>query len=87
MPARGIRGRSLWRLIAITADGGAYCRSVLGPDPVEPTLYWIAGQGGYGIQVAPALAQLAASSIISSAADIPAAISTARLRDSQGSAP
>jgi D-arginine dehydrogenase len=34
---------------------------VAGPDPAAPALWWLAGQGGYGIQVAPALARLVAA--------------------------
>jgi len=34
---------------------------VVGYDPSVEGLFWLAGQGGYGIQTAPALAQLAAS--------------------------
>ena len=34
---------------------------VLGPDPVEPSFIWCAGQGGYGIQTAPAAARLTAA--------------------------
>ena len=30
---------------------------VLGPDPEAPGLFWLAGQGGYGIQTAPATAR------------------------------
>jgi D-arginine dehydrogenase len=33
---------------------------VVGYDPDVPGLFWLAGQGGYGIQTAPALARLAA---------------------------
>jgi D-arginine dehydrogenase len=33
---------------------------VMGYDPDVPGLFWLAGQGGYGIQSAPALARLAA---------------------------
>lgn len=33
---------------------------VVGFDPDVPGLFWLAGQGGYGIQIAPALARLAA---------------------------
>ena len=33
----------------------------LGPDPEAPGLFWLAGQGGYGIQTAPATAALAAA--------------------------
>ena len=36
---------------------------VVGFDPGVPGLFWLAGQGGYGIQTAPALAQLAAALI------------------------
>jgi D-arginine dehydrogenase len=32
---------------------------VLGPDPRAPGFFWLAGQGGYGIQTAPAMALLA----------------------------
>jgi D-arginine dehydrogenase len=34
---------------------------VVGFDPDVPGLFWLAGQGGYGIQMAPALARLAAA--------------------------
>ncbi|WP_083900928.1 FAD-binding oxidoreductase [Azospirillum sp. B4] len=34
---------------------------VVGFDPAVPGLFWCAGQGGYGIQMAPALARLAAA--------------------------
>ncbi|MEA1674753.1 FAD-binding oxidoreductase [Nitrospirillum sp. BR 11163] len=37
---------------------------VVGPDSTVPGLYWCAGQGGYGIQMAPALARLAASLVL-----------------------
>ena len=33
---------------------------VIGPDPVEPRFLWMAGQGGYGFQTAPAASQLLA---------------------------
>jgi D-arginine dehydrogenase len=32
-------------------------RLVLGPDPLEPTFVWCAGQGGFGIQSSPAAAR------------------------------
>jgi len=61
---------------------------VVGYDPSVEGLFWLAGQGGYGIQTAPALAQLAAS--LCRGAGIPtelvdrgvteAALSPARLR-------
>lgn len=34
---------------------------VIGEDPLTPNFYWLAGQGGHGIQIAPAAAQLLAS--------------------------
>ena len=34
---------------------------VVGPDPAADGLFWLAGQGGYGIQTAPALARTAAA--------------------------
>ena len=33
----------------------------VGPDTVEPTFFWLAGQGGYGIKTAPALGRVAAA--------------------------
>ena len=36
---------------------------VIGADPVEPTFFWLAGQGGYGFQSSPAASQLAADLI------------------------
>ena len=36
---------------------------VVGFDPEVAGLFWLAGQGGYGIQTAPALARLAAALI------------------------
>jgi D-arginine dehydrogenase len=38
---------------------------VVGPDPDVPDLIWLAGQGGYGIQTAPALARLTATTVLS----------------------
>jgi D-arginine dehydrogenase len=34
---------------------------VIGFDPSVPGFFWLAGQGGYGIQTAPAAARLAAA--------------------------
>jgi len=39
---------------------------VVGFDPDAPGFYWLAGQGGYGIQTAPALAQLVLAQMIGS---------------------
>lgn len=36
---------------------------VVGPDPDEPTFYWLVGQGGTGIQAAPAAAELLAAQV------------------------
>ncbi|GAA0813195.1 NAD(P)/FAD-dependent oxidoreductase [Spirilliplanes yamanashiensis] len=51
---------------------------VAGPDPAAPGLWWLAGQGGYGIQTAPELARLVAASV--AGGDVPAAVSVARFR-------
>lgn len=37
---------------------------VAGFDPIAPNFFWLAGQGGYGIQTAPALAAFSASLIL-----------------------
>ncbi len=37
---------------------------VVGRDPAVPEFFWFAGQGGFGIQTAPAMAQLAAAQIL-----------------------
>ena len=34
---------------------------VVGPDPAQAGFFWLAGQGGYGMQTAPALSRLAAA--------------------------
>ena len=34
---------------------------VIGPDPSNPAFFWLAGQGGFGIQTAPAVAKLTAA--------------------------
>lgn len=36
---------------------------VIGPDVAQPSFFWLAGQGGYGFQTAPAASQLAADLI------------------------
>jgi D-arginine dehydrogenase len=36
---------------------------IAGPDPHDPTFVWCAGQGGYGIKIAPALAKLVCRSM------------------------
>ena len=42
---------------------------VYGPDPRNPSFFWFAGQGGYGIQTAPAAARLAAQILLDQPAD------------------
>jgi D-arginine dehydrogenase len=36
---------------------------VIGPDPRDPSFFWLAGQGGYGFQTCPAASRLAADLI------------------------
>jgi D-arginine dehydrogenase len=48
----------------------------IGSDPDEPGFFWCVGQGGFGIQTAPAAAQLGAALIIGSG-DIPAGVDPA----------
>jgi len=45
---------------------------VVGPAPDEPSFLWLAGQGGYGIESAPAVAQCLAA--LEAGEDLPAAI-------------
>ncbi len=55
---------------------------VVGFDPVAEGFCWLAGQGGYGIQTAPALAEIVAGIIAGTTGDVPdslrAALSPAR---------
>ena len=37
---------------------------VIGPDADNPAFFWMAGQGGFGIQTAPAAAKMAAGLIL-----------------------
>jgi D-arginine dehydrogenase len=57
---------------------------VLGPDPGRPDFVWVAGQGGYGFQTAPAASRLVADLIAGRdpalPADIVAALRPDRLR-------
>ena len=61
---------------------------VVGFDPGVPGFYWLAGQGGYGIQTAPAIAQLVVAQVagrslpseLAAAGVDEAALSPARLR-------
>lgn len=47
---------------------------VIGPDVREPGFFWLAGQGGYGFQTAPAASQLAADLIAGRAPQIDAGL-------------
>ncbi len=47
---------------------------VIGPDAVDPTVFWLAGQGGYGFQTSPAASQLAADLIGGRATGLSAAL-------------
>lgn len=57
---------------------------VLGPDPSDPAFVWVAGQGGYGFQTAPAASRLVADLVAGRAPevepDLVAALSPARFR-------
>lgn len=61
----------------------------VGWDPACPGFFWLAGQGGYGIQTAPAMAKLAAELLIDSRATMdwldhgldPRCLSPGRFRD------
>jgi D-arginine dehydrogenase len=44
---------------------------VVGFDPGQPGFFWFAGQGGYGIQAAPALARLGASLLLDQPHHVP----------------
>lgn len=46
-------------------------KPVIGHDPVTPSFFWLAGQGGFGIQTAPAAAMLAASMLSEAVAPPP----------------
>lgn len=61
---------------------------VAGYDPVAEGFFWLAGQGGYGIQTAPALSRLAAALVLGEAPEaalvpLVAALSPARFRAKQ----
>ena len=51
---------------------------VVGADPREPAFFWLAGQGGYGIQTAPALGAAAAGLL--TAGELPEALLTQGVR-------
>jgi len=47
---------------------------VIGPDPTEPSFLWLAGQGGYGFQTAPAAADLLVSVVSQTKSTLPAQV-------------
>lgn len=47
---------------------------VVGFDPERPGFFWLAGQGGYGVQTAPALSDLAAALVLGQGNALPGAI-------------
>jgi D-arginine dehydrogenase len=57
---------------------------VIGRDPAQPSFFWLAGQGGYGFQTAPAAAALAADVLTGRAPmldkGVTAALSPSRFR-------
>jgi D-arginine dehydrogenase len=58
------RPRHIWAgLRSFVADGDL----VIGPDNHQPGFFWLAAQGGYGIQSAAGAAQLAASQLLGQA--------------------
>nr|WP_225425689.1 FAD-dependent oxidoreductase [Pelagerythrobacter rhizovicinus] len=44
-------------------------RPIYGFDPADPSLFWFAGQGGFGIQTAPAAARLGAQLLLGASRD------------------
>ena len=50
---------------------------VIGRDPAEPDFFWLAGQGGYGFQTAPAASQLTADLLGGTPPALPAPVVTA----------
>lgn len=55
------RPRHVWAGLRSFAPDGDF---VIGWDPRRPGFFWLAGQGGYGIQSAPAVSRLAAALIL-----------------------
>jgi D-arginine dehydrogenase len=53
---------------------------VVGPDPDRPDFWWFAGQGGYGFQIAPALAILLGERISGRSSGLAHALDPVRLR-------
>lgn len=68
--------RSWGGLRSFVADGNP----VVGYDPAAEGFFWCAGHGGYGIQSAPALSEVAAALVLGESPVYAAALSPARLR-------
>jgi len=58
MTTLSCRPTNVWAGLRSFVDDGC---PVVGFDPTAPGFFWLAGQGGYGIQTAPALGRLTAS--------------------------
>ena len=71
------RPMTTWAGLRTFAPDGA---PVVGPDPDRPDFWWFAGQGGYGFQIAPALAVLVAELMAGRRPALAAALDPARLR-------
>jgi len=74
----GISGlRRSWTGLRTTAPDGL---PVVGYDPEAPGFFWLAGQGGYGIQTSAAMATMASELILTggkSCGEVPAAVAEA----------
>jgi D-arginine dehydrogenase len=74
----GIRSiRSSWAGLRTFARDGSM---VIGPDPDEPTFHWLVGQGGTGIQTAPAAASLLSDLLIAGPSPAGVPFDAARFR-------
>jgi D-arginine dehydrogenase len=74
----GIRSvRSSWAGLRTFAPDGSM---VIGPDPEEETFLWLVGQGGTGIQTAPAAARLLAELLTGTPSMSPVPFDPARFR-------
>ena len=60
----GLAGLPVTRLWAGLRTFAPDRRFVLGPDPVNPDLFWVAGLGGHGMTSGLAVGQLAAQAIL-----------------------
>jgi D-arginine dehydrogenase len=69
--------RSSWAGLRTFAPDGSM---VIGPDPDEPTFHWLVGQGGTGIQTAPAAALLLADLLVDGPSPAGAPFDPARFR-------